>query len=124
MSVYLPVAPVYGVALLPLVAVTRNVLATGQPDFSGAIPWICVSLPLFVVAALLSAFLPILDEIVHNPLLPPSKKLQLCRATSQPILGIVDHLFASIASLGHMSAPAFRRHKHGTNKTKIRKRKS
>ncbi len=116
MLLYLPVLPFYGVGLLPFYAAYRDVWP--EPNFPGAILWICVALSIFVLAASFSVFMPLLAEIMHNPRLAPTKKLELCGETFGSILDIFDHSLDSVRSLSHLSDSNSRRRSHVNGKKK------
>ena len=116
MLLYLPVLPFYGIGLLPFYAAYRDVWP--EPNFPGAILWICVALSIFVLAASFSVFMPLLAEIMHNPRLAPTKKLELCGETFGSILDIFDHSLDSVRSLSHLSDSNSRRRSHVNGKKK------
>src|SRR5262249_19310260 len=122
MLLYLPVLPFYGIGFLPFYAAYCDVWP--EPNFPGAILWICVALSIFVLAASFSVFMPLLAEIIYNPRLAPIKKLELCGETFGSILDIFDHSIKSTRSLSHLSDSNSRRRNHVNRKKKPKNEKN
>ena|SRR5262245_52086812 len=124
MLFYLPVFSSYVIFLVLIFPIAYNAAWLRPPDCQGAIPWICLELTIFVFAAAFSIFMPLLDDIMHDPILTFKEKREQCTETFEPILDTFGYVLKSIRSMLPGSNSHSGRYGHADSKKKAKNKKN